>query len=66
MNKKKAEEAEKAGNYRIALNRYEYLFNLYIELNHDPIQRERIKQKIGEMKDKISSNNPLPLFFTIF
>jgi len=54
MNKKKAEEAEKAGNYRIALNRYEYLFNLYIELNHDPIQRERIKQKISEMKDKTS------------
>jgi len=53
MNKKKAEEAEKAGNYRIALNRYEYLFNLYAEINHDPIQRERIKQKIGEMKDKI-------------
>ena len=53
MNQKKAEEAEKAGNYRIALNRYEYLFNLYLELNHDPIQRERIKQKIGEMKDKM-------------
>lgn len=53
MNKKKAEDAEKAGNYRIALNRYEYLFNLYLELNQDPIQRERIKQKIGEMKDKI-------------
>lgn len=53
MNKKKAEDAEKAGNYRIALNRYEYLLNLYIELNHDPIQRERVKQKIGEMKDKI-------------
>ena len=53
MNKKKAEDAEKAGNYRLALNRYEYLLNLYIELNHDPIQRERVKQKIGEMKDKI-------------
>ena len=53
MNKKKAEDAEKAGNYRIALNRYEYLSNLYLELNFDPIQRERIKQKIGEMKDKI-------------
>ncbi|TFG21003.1 MAG: hypothetical protein EU530_01550 [Promethearchaeota archaeon] len=53
MNKKKAEDAEKAGNYRLALNRYEYLLNLYIELNYDPIQRERIKQKIGEMKDKI-------------
>jgi hypothetical protein len=53
MNKKKAEEAEKAGNYRIALNRYEYLFNLYLELNHDPIQRERIKQKIIEIKDKV-------------
>jgi hypothetical protein len=54
MNKKKAMDAEKAGNYRIALNRYEYLYNLYLELNFDPIQRERIKQKIKEMNDKIN------------
>ncbi len=54
MNKMKAMEAENAGNYKIALNRYKYLLQLYLELNHDPIQRERIKQKIGEMKDKIS------------
>lgn len=53
MNKKKAMDAEIAGNYRIALSRYEYLYNLYMELNHDPIQRERIRQKIGEMKEKI-------------
>ena len=53
MNKQKALDAEKAGNYRSALNRYEYLYSLYLELNYDPIQRERVKQKIGEMNEKI-------------
>ena len=52
LNKKKAMDAEKVGNYRIALNRYEYLLNLYLELDYDPIQREHIKQKIDEMKEK--------------
>jgi len=53
LNLIKAQEAEQAENYQLALNRYKYLFEIYQQLNYDPIKKERITQKISEMEDRI-------------
>ncbi|MBN2156466.1 MAG: hypothetical protein JW776_10520 [Candidatus Lokiarchaeota archaeon] len=54
LNLKKAQDAEKAANYQLALNRYKYLLSIYVEINYDPIKCERIKQKIREIQDKVN------------